>query len=203
MTEGSAATGRQVYDTTLRPTLYERAHLKMISLMHDTLYTLFVDPNKLLRNAGLAQGQRVLEVGCGPGFFTVPASKIVGKDGSLYSIDINPAAVVRVGSKVIEAGVSNTKVRVADVSNTGLSHESVDVAFLFGIAHSLHDIDPILKELHRILSKNGILSVQRSSSSEKELIDRFTRLGLFSFVGKERRIYKFRKDLRVSKDLVW
>jgi ubiquinone/menaquinone biosynthesis C-methylase UbiE len=163
----------------------------MISLMHDTLYGLFVDPNKLLKAAGLTQGQNVLEVGCGPGFFTVAAAELVGKSGRLYTLDINPAAVERVGQKVSGAGLTNVKVRVANASSTGLPDASVDVVFFFGIVHSLKDLDPILKEMHRILKNNGVLSAQRSSWSERDLLNRFTKHRLFHFIGKERRIYRF------------
>jgi predicted methyltransferase len=54
-----------------------------ICFVHETLYGLFRDPYKALDAAGLEAGQDVLEVGCGPGFFTVPAARIVGKDGSV------------------------------------------------------------------------------------------------------------------------
>ena len=131
----------------------------MISLMHDTFYTLFVDPNKLLKIAGLAQGQNVLEVGCGPGFFTVAAAEIVGISGRLHTLDINPAAVERVKEKVSRKGLANVEVKVANASDTHLPDNSIDVAFLFGIIHSLKNIYPILEEIHRILSENGIIAV--------------------------------------------
>lgn len=193
MIEKAMTRSSHAVNTNVKPTLYDRLHLRMISIMHDSLYTLFVNPDDLLKAAGLNQNQTVLEVGCGPGFFTVAAAKIVGKGGRLYSLDINPAAVERVELKLIKAGVTNAEVKLANASNTGLLENSINVAFFFGIAHSLRDLDPILREMHRILKKNGILSVQRSSSSEKNLMNRFTKLGLFRFVSKERRIYRFEK----------
>ena len=44
-------------------------------LFTKTLYRLFVNSYKLLNAAELKPRQKVLEVGCGPGFFTVPAAK--------------------------------------------------------------------------------------------------------------------------------
>ena len=58
----------------------------MISFVHDNLYGLFVNPYKLLNVAGLKPGQKVLEVGCGLGFFTILATKIVGEKGRVYVI---------------------------------------------------------------------------------------------------------------------
>ena len=83
--------------------------------------------------------------------------------------------------------------KVANASDTHLPDKSIDVAFLFGIIHSFKNIEPILEEMHRILSENGIIAMQRSSWSEKNLIDRFTHRGLFHPIGKERRIYRFER----------
>jgi ubiquinone/menaquinone biosynthesis C-methylase UbiE len=180
-------------ELTERPTLYDRLHLKMISLMHDTLYGIFVDPYRLLKSAGLSAEKTVLEVGCGPGFFTIPAAKIVGDKGHLYTIDINPAAVERVKEKVELAGMTNVDVMLASAEKTGLPDESVDVAFLFGILHSLKDPNSVLREMHRVLRKQRVLSVEKSSWSEKGLLDQFTGGKLFKFIGKDSRIYGFLK----------
>ena len=123
------------------PSLYDKMHLWMISIVHDTLYRLFFDPYRLLAAAGLGKGQAALEVGCGPGFFTIPAAEIVGTQGHLHSIDINPAAVERVRQGVEEKGLTNVEVFYADATGTGMAYESVDVAFLFGILRSLKDLD--------------------------------------------------------------
>jgi len=91
--------------------LYDRIHFKMISFVHDTLYGLFVNPYKLLNAAGLKPGQKVLEVGCGPGFFTIPAARIVGEKGRVYALDINPVAVETVRRKIKERGLKNVDVK--------------------------------------------------------------------------------------------
>ena len=62
--------------------------------MHDNpLLPIFRNPHKLLKAAELKPGQKVLEVGCGPGFFTIPAAKLVGKEGFIYAVDVHPLAI--------------------------------------------------------------------------------------------------------------
>jgi D-arabinose 1-dehydrogenase-like Zn-dependent alcohol dehydrogenase len=70
-----------------------RLSFRMMSFVHETLYGLFRDPYKALKAAGLEPGQKVLEVGCGPGHFTIPAAEIVGDKGSVLALDVNPLAV--------------------------------------------------------------------------------------------------------------
>jgi len=173
--------------------MYEKLHFKIISFVHDTLYGIFVNPYKLLDAAGLKPGQKVLEVGCGPGFFTIPAAKIVGAEGVVYALDVNPFAVETVQRKVEKEGLDNVKILFADAAKTGLPDESVDLAFLFGVIHALEDVDAVMQEMHRVLKAKGILSVQKSWWSEKQLINVVTRSKLFSFIERKNRIFKFNK----------
>ena len=174
--------------------VYNRVHFRMMSFVHDTLYGLFLNPYKLLNAAGLKPGQKVLEVGCGPGFFTIPAAKIVGDKGKVYALDVNPVAVETVRRKIMENNLKNVKIMLADASETGLPDESIDVAFLFGVIHALKDVDAVMREMHRILKVKGILSVQKSWWSEKRLLDAVTKNNLFSFKEKNSRVFKFEKS---------
>ena len=91
----------------------------MISLIHDSrLRHRFDDPLKLLKAAGLNEGQNVLEVGCGPGFFTVPAAQLVGEKGCVYAIDLVPAAIKRVEEKVRLHNLTNVKASIADAATS-------------------------------------------------------------------------------------
>ncbi len=167
----------------------DRLHFKMISFVHETLYGLFRDPYEALKAAGLKPGQRVLEVGCGPGFFTVPATSIVGEEGSVLALDVNPVAVEHVQQKIEEAGVTNARVIVADAAKTELSEGSFDLAFVFGFARPIGDMAAIWAEFHRLLKPQGILSVEGWLRPPSRL---------FRFVKRQGRIAQFRKERRIS-----
>jgi len=173
---------------------YDRLHFAMIRIVHETLYGVFVNPYRLLTQAGLRRGQRVLEVGCGPGFFTIPAAKIAGETGRVIALDINPAAVEYVSRKIVGSGLANVETRLADATETRLGDESVDLAFLFGVMHSFKDLNKLLREMHRVLRPNGILSIQ-SRLAEKELLETVGATQLFKFREETKRVYVFERKL--------
>jgi len=157
----------------------------MMSFIHETLYGLFRDAHKVLNAAGLEPGQEVLEVGCGPGFFTVPAARIVGEAGSVLALDVNPLAVEYVQQKIEMERVSNVRIMLANVSQTDLPDQSFDLAFLFGLARPIGDMGRMWSELHRLLKPGGTLSVEGRLRPSMAFFQPVTRQG---------RISRFRRD---------
>jgi ubiquinone/menaquinone biosynthesis C-methylase UbiE len=137
-----------------------RFNFRLMSLIHETLYGLFRDADAALKAAGLKAGQRVLEVGCGPGFFTIPAARMVGEGGGVLALDVNPLAVEHVRQKIKAAGVTNAKTMLANAAQTDLPDHSFDLIFLFGFAHPIGDMDKMWAELHRLLRPQGRLSIE-------------------------------------------
>jgi len=164
-----------------------------IRVMHDNPFLPLVrNPNKILRAAGLEESQKVLEVGCGPGFFTIPAARIVGDEGHVYAVDIHPRAVARVKKKVEKVALTNVTTLCINASNTGLPGGSVDLAFLFGLRSIAGGLESVISELHRVLKPGGILSFEKTRGSESELIKEVEQGG-FACTGKRGRIVLFKK----------
>ena len=166
--------------------LSDRMHFKIMSLVHETLYGLFRDPYETLDAAGLEPGQKVLEVGCGPGFFTIPAARIVGNKGTVHTLDISPLAMERVQQKIEEEGATNVKAILANAAQTGLPNQSFDLVFVFGFAHAAGSMENILAELHRLLKPAGILAIERASRISSKLfypVERQGRISQFRKVG--------------------
>jgi ubiquinone/menaquinone biosynthesis C-methylase UbiE len=175
--------------------MYDQMHFAIIRIVHENLYGLLVNPYGRLTKAGVKRGQRVIEVGCGPGFFTIPAANIVGEAGYVYALDINSAAVEHVRRKIAQEGLTNVEVKLADASETGLPEESVDVAFLFSVIHSVKNLNKLLTEMHRVLKTHGILSVQ-SRLPEKKVVETVTANGLFAFREEAKGVLVFEKERR-------
>ena len=165
---------------------------RVMALIHDNpLRCIFDKSIKTLKAAGIKPGQQVLEVGCGPGYFTIPVAKLVGDNGYVYAIDLHPLAIKTVEKKLQKTTLTNVKVTITDAAKTGLITESIDLVFLFGVIHAL-PLDQVLPELHRVLRPGGVLAVQTFHGHS---LERVTKGGLFTFVGKEGRISKFQKEV--------
>ncbi|NMX22174.1 hypothetical protein C5S30_07115 [ANME-1 cluster archaeon GoMg4] len=166
---------------------------RIISLMHDNpLLPIFRNPDKLLKAAGLKRGQKVLEVGCGPGFFTIPAAKIVGEEGVVYAVDVHPLAIERVKEKIEREGIKNVTPILANASNTGLPDRSIDLAFIFGLQYIAGGIEDVISGIHRILKPGGVLSFEKTRGSEKKLIAEVERGG-FIYSRRQARLFLFAK----------
>jgi demethylmenaquinone methyltransferase/2-methoxy-6-polyprenyl-1,4-benzoquinol methylase len=159
----------------------------MMSLVHETLYGLLRDPYGVLGAAGLEPGQRVLEIGCGPGFFSLPAAEIVGAEGSLCALDVSPLAVEKVKQKVAAAGVTNVETRLANATQTGLPDQSFDLVFVFGFANPRGaGMESVFRELHRLLKPGGTLSVEGRLDPPADLfapLERQGRIARFQKLG--------------------
>ena len=164
---------------------------RIISLMHDNpLLPYFRNPQRLLKAAGLKPGQKVLEVGCGPGFFTIPAARIAGKEGFVYAVDVHPLAIERVKEKIEREGIKNITPILTNASDTGLPDRSVDIAFIFGLRYIAGGLKNVIPEIHRILKPGGVLSFEKTKGSEKKLIEEVERGG-FIYSGREGRLFLF------------
>ena len=154
-----------------------RIAFRMIRAVHDGwLIHRLVDPVELLRTLGVKHGDHVLEIGCGPGFYTVGASAAVGSDGIVYAFDINLYAIRYLRTKLNKLDITNVVAEDRNANESGLPDNSVDFAFLFGVPRVAGGIDQLIQETIRVLKSNGILAVGaergRASSVVQTLLDK-------------------------------
>ncbi len=105
-----------------------------------------LQPEKLLRELGLAEGMTVADIGCGPGFFTVPAAQIVGPTGLALAADIQGEMLSTVRSRALEHGLTNVRIVKTNDREIPIPPGSCDFALL---AFTLHEIEHRASFLHR------------------------------------------------------
>jgi ubiquinone/menaquinone biosynthesis C-methylase UbiE len=102
------------------------------------------DPDAVLMEIGLKPGATFIDIGCGEGFFTLPAARLVGERGRVYGLDVSQHAIERLRKKATNEGITNLQLRVGRGEETVLCEACADFVF-FGIV--LHDFDEPSKVL--------------------------------------------------------
>ena len=98
------------------------------------------DPEKILTSLGVAPGMVFIDVGCGDGYFAIPAARRVGPEGKVYAVDSDAAAIQRLREQAAREGLGNIFSEVREAEETVICEGCADYVF-FGI--DLHDFrDP-------------------------------------------------------------
>jgi demethylmenaquinone methyltransferase/2-methoxy-6-polyprenyl-1,4-benzoquinol methylase len=145
-----------------------------------------------LEGAGLGPGKEVLEIGCGTGFFTIPAAQLIGDTGHVCAVDLHPLAIERVARKVQEGGLANVRLIRADAMEAGLASDCIDLVLLFGVIPSpTIPLERLLPEIHRLLRSEGALAVWTALPWWSPTT--LSRRGLFVWTGKEGGVHSSRR----------
>ena len=161
----------------------------LFRLMHPSM-SFLMDSSP--HGARIRPGQKVLEIGCGTGYFTTSAAKLVGEKGLIYAIDIYPPSIERVTRKVRDTHLTNVRVSNMDATDTKLPGSSFDLILLFGVIPApVLPMDRLLPEMYRLLKPEGTIAVWTLFPWWAPAS--VTKSRLFAHAEKENGVYNFQK----------
>jgi arsenite methyltransferase len=109
---------------------------------------------ELVREAlGARPGDRVLDVGCGPGFYVTELLEAVGPEGSVAGVD-SSADMLAVAAKRA-AGHGNVTFHEADATSLPVPDASFERAVCVQVLEYVRDVPAALREMHRALRPGG------------------------------------------------
>jgi ubiquinone/menaquinone biosynthesis C-methylase UbiE len=116
------------------------------------------DPEAILQEIGVKPGMTLVDVGCGAGFFTLPAARMVGESGKVYGIDANSEALEQLRLKADVENLANIELKAARAEDTMLCRECADVVFFGIVLHDFDDASEVLKNARRMIKPDGKLA---------------------------------------------
>jgi ubiquinone/menaquinone biosynthesis C-methylase UbiE len=152
---------------------------------------LLIPRRKVLKETPIKPGDHVLDYGCGPGGYIEPCAKLVGPSGIITAVDVHPLAIAAVERIIRRSSLANVQT-VRSNRATGLADDSIDVALLYDIIHSLRDPDIILREINRVLKPQGILSVSDHHLHYEDIVSGVTVGGYFQLSEKGKKTVSFK-----------
>jgi SAM-dependent methyltransferase len=102
---------------------------------------------------GARRGDRVLDVGCGPGFYVHETLERVGPEGTVLGVDSSPQMLALAARRC--AGHENAGFREGDATAVPVEDESFDRALCVQVLEYVADVPAALAELRRVLRPGG------------------------------------------------
>lgn len=116
-------------------------------------------PTQTLEMMGLTGGIDMADIGCGIGYFTIPAAEIAGPSSKIYALDISVEMLDEVEKRAFEAGIPNIRNIKVDEYDLKLGDQAVSFAILCNVLHEIEDKKRYVNEICRIIQDGGKLAV--------------------------------------------
>ena len=112
------------------------------------------DPQKILAPY-IKEGMTVLDIGCGPGFFSIELARMVGGNGKVIAADLQEGMLQKLRDKLrgteLEKIIKLVKCEKGDINVS----EKIDFGLAFYMVHEIPDKEPFFKKLRSILNEKG------------------------------------------------
>ena len=114
------------------------------------------DAFALWERAGLGQGQRILDLGCGPGFATFDLAAIAGPDGMVVGVDKSAGYIASARAHAQAVGLSNVEFVQADFSDMKFESRSFDAIFCRWAFAWINIVEEVVQKACSFLKPGGV-----------------------------------------------
>jgi ubiquinone/menaquinone biosynthesis C-methylase UbiE len=127
----------------------------------DTRFRRFLYRPDRLAERYVKYGDRVLDFGCGPGFFTREFAQRVGEIGQVYAVDLQEEMLAILRLKLdhseLMARIRTHRCKPDSIGLPGELHGTFDTAFAIFVVHEVPDPEKLFREIALLLKQGGTL----------------------------------------------
>lgn len=116
------------------------------------------DPRGMIAAFGVRRGERVLELGPGPGYFTAEAAAAAGPDGRVVAVDVQVAMIGELLRHLPDVARARVRALAGDATRLPLASATFDRAYLVAVLGEVPDAEGAVGELTRVLRPGGIVA---------------------------------------------
>lgn len=149
--------------------------------LDNSIRRLLQNPNKIL-NQYIKPGMTVLDLGCGPGFFSIEIANMLAGHGKVIAADLQTGMLEKLKNK-IKGTESEQRIEIHKCGDTKIGvTERVDFILVFYVIHEVKNQDKLLEELKSILKPDGKIYIIEpklhvSKTAFNAMIDRIIMTG--------------------------
>ena len=145
------------------------------------------NPQKIL-SSFVKEGMKVLDVGCGPGFFSVELAKMVGPGGKVYAADLQEGMLQKIRDKIRGTSLEKIIQLIKCEEDKVVIPEKVDFILAFYMVHEVPDKNKLFTTLKNFLKENGELLIVEPKLfhvSKKEFVSTLNKAEAIGFKTSE------------------
>lgn len=111
----------------------------------------------VLSNMGLKPGMTVCDMGCGSGYYALDIAKLIGKEGKVLAVDVQPQMLRMLRTRIKKAKIDNIEPILGTYTDPKLAPESCDLIFCVDVYHEFSHPEHMLAQMRKALKKDGLL----------------------------------------------
>ena len=115
------------------------------------------DCRLLLEALAIKKGQKICDLGCGNGFYTLELARRVGPEGIVYAVDIQPEMLRMLARRAAEEGLENIRPILGTFIDPRLPEGEVDLVLCIDVYHEFSHPEQMLARIRESLAANGRL----------------------------------------------
>ena len=125
------------------------------SMLNNTFRKLIHNPCKIFGEY-VKPGQTAADIGCGPGYFSVALAEMVGEEGRVLCVDLQPEMLAQVKANAERLNLQSRIVLTQSQSNNLNIEQKVDFVLAFWMVHEVPDTRVLFDNIVSILKPNGL-----------------------------------------------
>ena len=116
-------------------------------------------PEETLVKAGIKPGDIFLDIGCGTGYFSLPAARMVGPKGLVYAVDASGVMLAEIRSRVASLGIFNLHTVQTAQGKLKMPEADGTMALISDTLHEVEDKNSFLAAVGAALKPGTRLAV--------------------------------------------
>ncbi|MCL4203101.1 MAG: methyltransferase domain-containing protein [Pirellulaceae bacterium] len=111
----------------------------------------------LLANLGVKAGMTVCDMGCGNGFYSIQLGKMVGPEGRVLAVDVQPQMLEMLKERAAEAGLENIEPILGQLHDPKLPAGKLDLILMVDVYHEFSHPEHMLAAMRQSLAPGGVI----------------------------------------------